>query len=189
MELFSTLMFWNILVSLVRVPFVNFLKLSLTNDRLVYRIYSLKGEFFMYGDNINTVSKTIRLDSKRRIKLPLETGAVLSGKVVFMHDLYCTKISLYNEIDLHIKLNEVVDKILILRREGRIDYKTSLKYQRYVFGTLCYPYEIVDKERRIVVPDRSLRVINADSSLYVVGNDNHLDLFKDEETYLKMKHI
>lgn len=143
----------------------------------------------MYGDNVITVSKTIMLDSKRRIKLPLETGAALSDKVAFMHDLHCTKISLFKEEEINKKLKEILDKILLLRREGRIDYKTSLKYQRYVFGTLCYPYEVVDKERRIVVPDRALKVIDANSSLYVVGNNNHLELFKDEETYLKMKHI
>ncbi|HAB66297.1 MAG TPA: hypothetical protein DCE23_02915 [Firmicutes bacterium] len=137
---------------------------------------------------MDIVTNKLKVDNKRRIILPKDMGIVPDTKIAFMHDMYRTKLSLYYEKVLDEKLSELLRKIDELHRNGVIDYKKSLQYKRYICGILCYPYEVVDKSRRLILPREAIRVLDIRDYCYTVSDNDHIDLYRDEESYLKLKH-
>lgn len=141
----------------------------------------------MFGDNVIMVSKTLRIDQKRRIVLPIETGAIVSDKVCFMLNPSLTKLSLYEENMFNQRLDGYLSKIDRIHKEGRLSYKDVLRYKRYICAILSYPYEVVDKQRRLLIPESAKDKMNFNDTLFAVGNGNSLELYRNEEEYERIK--
>lgn len=141
----------------------------------------------MFGENVIVVKRTLRIDAKNRIILPSETGATIHDSICFMHDIYCTKLVLYNEETFATKIEAMLTKLHDLYQSRTIDYKKYTSFKRYICGLLCYASASIDSARRLTLPPKAIQVLNLTTSLYAVGEKNTLVLYKDEEAYLHPK--
>lgn len=137
----------------------------------------------MFGEEIIVTNRTLKLDPKKRIVIPAETKVEANEKLFIMFNPLKEYLRIYGEQDFEKVLASYEELFTKLRTENKITSKEYRYYRRYLYATLCFPEETTDKQHRITIPKSALEHLKINSSIYAIGRENHLELYKDEETY------
>lgn len=137
----------------------------------------------MFGEEIIVTNRLLKLDPKRRLRIPSETKVEVGEKIYPMFDIRREYLLLLNEQDLLIAIKKYEDLFKSLREEGKIDARKYREFLRHLYATLCFVQEIVDKQNRIIIPQIAINRMQLSNTVYAVGKNTHLELYKDEETY------
>ena len=138
----------------------------------------------MFGEEEIKGITQIKIDEKGRIKLPKFTKAESGEEVALMFNIEQTKIVVMKLQEFEDKLACLAQRVEELYKERKIDYKTRLRYQRYIYGECCLEPPIsVTSGERISIPKRAIRKLNLKDQVYCVGNETRLDIYPNEESY------
>ena len=114
----------------------------------------------MFGEEEIKGITQIKLDEKGRIKLPKFTKAESGEEVALMYNIEQTKIVVMKLQEFEDKLACLAQRVEELYKERKIDYKTRIRYQRYIYGECCLEPPIpVTSGERITIPKRAIRKI------------------------------
>lgn len=137
----------------------------------------------MFGETIIVTNRELKLDNKRRIIIPSSTGVEEEERLHIMFNPLKEYLLLYKKEDFEKVIQIYEDYFATLLKEGKIDAKKYRNLRRYLYASLCFGEERVDKYHRITLPTSAIERLKMNSSLYAVGNKQHLELYKDKETY------
>lgn len=140
----------------------------------------------MFGEEIIVTNRPLKLDDKRRITIPSYTGVEEEERLHIMFSPLKEYLLLYRIEDFE-KIIQIYEEYFAkLLEEGKVTPKKHRNLRRYLYASLCFGEERVDKNHRITLPASALEKLRINNSLYVVGNKHHLELYKDEETYQRL---
>lgn len=137
----------------------------------------------MFGEEIIVTNRLLKLDPKKRITIPAETKVEFGEKIYPMFSPLREYLILYNEQDFLKAIDAYKNLFDRYRQEGKVDAKKYRNLLRYLYATLCFAEEQVDKQHRIVLPKSVVEQMKLNSTIYAVGRQNHLELYKDEASY------
>lgn len=137
----------------------------------------------MFGDNPLLFQTTIKKPKNNRIVIPSKTG-VEPGEclVLYSEEKYLSIYSLkvYRQIIMEYK--KIIKSLRM--KNLSIDRK---KHELDCIYFNIYDNNIVDNDNRIILPKIVVNKYDFSDELYVLGAFDHLELFKDENTFENYK--
>ncbi len=138
----------------------------------------------MFGENILSGIKNIKIDKEGNFKLPKETFSEPNERLYYL--TLKNEIRIYSESEL-----ERISKILFDYIKENNDYKTFSRMRRLFFGLLLYE-ETVKNNNKIVIPKKIREKYKLNKNIILVGSENHIKIFNNENSLnnykLQKKH-
>ena len=139
----------------------------------------------MFGDEIMLFQTKVKIDVKGRMSIPSKTNVEEKEKLILIgNDDYISIFSL-DVIKNRIKLlaNSKIDAI----SNGDVELIKYLDNELRLISTSSLDTYSVDKYHRILLSSKLRNLYNFTNEVFIQGEINHINVFKDEETFENYK--
>lgn len=137
----------------------------------------------MFGEEIIDLEYQLKIEGKRRIRIPAKTKVVAQESIGMLFNLNKNCLLLYNKKEYEEMLNKTLMALEKMKQSKKYDAKFLRSLQRNFFATYCFPEEKTDDYLLLLLPKQAIEILEITNSVYAVGNNTHLELYKDKETY------
>lgn len=139
----------------------------------------------MFGEDKIVGSSILKID-KNRIILPRYTKAEVGEAINMMYDLRLRKLLLLKQEDMQKRIDLFEEGLRKLSAIEQYDLKKCRQIRRIFFAKICVPEEIVKPGYRFHLPNSAISNLNLTDNLFAIGVENHLELYKDYDSYMKI---
>ena len=140
----------------------------------------------MFGQDSMLFQTTIKIDKKNRITIPSKTMVEQNDKLILVKkDTY---ISMYNINVIENKINMLLkakDKALF---EGNKEFIEYLDNELKNIAISINNTVVADNQHRIILANDLKNEYNFNQEIYIQGEINHINLFKDENEFIKYRN-
>ena len=137
----------------------------------------------MFGANEIIGEKAIKIDNKHRIIIPAFTGVEPNEELVLQLNMLENILFIYGKDEFYKKSKLFEQTLKEQSRRLGMSLPDLRKIQRLYYSKLSFMPEKVDREKRIIIPEKVISSLELTDRVFVIGKNHHIELCKNRDIY------